>query len=86
MIDAAWAGLPEMRVCILPGGGELAARLHVARAVCRRAERDCVALSRAEEIGPWVVIYLNRVSDLLFALARRANYLEGVADVPWEKG
>lgn len=86
MIDAACSRLPEMRQFILPGGSEVAARLHVARSVCRRAERECVALSKQEDLGPWVVIYLNRVSDLLFALARRANQLDGLVDVPWEKG
>lgn len=83
MIDGACAPLEPMRNFILPGGSELAARLHVARTVCRRAERLCVALARAEPLDGQVVIYLNRVSDLLFALARRANQLEGVADVPW---
>jgi cob(I)alamin adenosyltransferase len=85
MIDAACARLPEMRQFILPGGSEVAARLHVARSVCRRAERECVALAKVEDLGPWVVIYLNRVSDLLFALARRANQLDGLADVSWTK-
>jgi cob(I)alamin adenosyltransferase len=87
-IDSVCAPLPALREFVLPGGSELAARLHVARGVCRRAERVCVALAR--EAGPALnahaVIYLNRLSDLLFALARRANQLEGVADVPWQKG
>lgn len=83
-IDAACEPLPPMKHFILPGGGELAARLHVARAVCRRAERLCVALLRAEPTaGQSVVIYVNRLSDLLFALARRANQLDGIGDVPW---
>ena len=71
---------------VLPGGSELAARLHLARAVCRRTERLCVALAKAEPVGEHVVSYLNRMSDLLFALARRANQLEGVKDVPWQAG
>ena len=83
LIDDACAPLPPMRNFILPGGSELAARLHVARTVCRRTERLCVSLARQEPIGPDVVAYLNRLSDLLFALARRANQLEGVEDVPW---
>ena len=82
-IDAAWAPLPAMKTFILPGGSELAARLHVARTVCRRAERSCVTLASQKNIGLMIVIYLNRVSDLLFALARRANQLAGVDDVPW---
>jgi cob(I)alamin adenosyltransferase len=82
-IDRACEPLPEMRNFILPGGSELSARLHVARSVCRRAERECVALGREEEIGTDVVVYLNRLSDLLFALARRANQVHGVKDVPW---
>lgn len=83
MIDEACAPLPAMRTFILPGGSELAARLHVARAVCRRAERLGVALGRIEPIAREPLIYLNRLSDLLFALARRANQLAGIADTPW---
>ncbi|MCX5658590.1 MAG: cob(I)yrinic acid a,c-diamide adenosyltransferase [Planctomycetota bacterium] len=83
MIDAVCAPLEPMRTFILPGGSELAARLHVARTVARRAERLCVALSRQEPGLEQVVIHLNRLSDLFFAMARRANQLEGVADVPW---
>jgi cob(I)alamin adenosyltransferase len=83
MIDAAWEKCEPMRSFILPGGSELSARLHVARTVSRRAERLAVALSRGEDLGPDLVIYLNRMSDLLFALARWANVLEGVGDVPW---
>lgn len=82
-IDQTCAPLPPMRNFVLPGGSELAARLHMARTVCRRVERLCVTLSGSEEIGDPVVIYLNRLSDLFFAMARRANQLEGVADVPW---
>lgn len=82
-IDRASEATPTMRTFVLPGGSELAARLHVARAVCRRAERACVALSRGEDLGPSAVIFVNRVSDLLFALARQANHVAGVADVPW---
>lgn len=69
LIDAACDGVPELRCFILPGGTELAARLHYARSVARRAERACVTLARLEPVGSDVVIYLNRVSDLLFALA-----------------
>jgi cob(I)alamin adenosyltransferase len=86
MIDATWGPLPEMRSFVLPGGTELAARLHGARCVARRAERLVVALARVEEVQPLIVPWLNRLSDLLFAMARRANQLAGVADVPWTPG
>ena len=82
-IDAACEPVPAMRHFVLPGGSETAARLHVARAVCRRAERTCVALTHHEPIGEHVIVYLNRLSDLLFAMARRANQLAGIDDVPW---
>lgn len=83
-IDHFCADLPEMRHFILPGGSELAARLHVARGVCRRAERVCVALSKREPVGSQVIIYLNRLSDLLFAMARAANSQANIDDVPWK--
>ena len=86
LIDEACAPLAPLRTFILPGGCELAARLHVARAVCRRAERCCVALQREEPVNPLTVVYLNRLSDLLFALARQANQLAGVPDTPWPPG
>jgi len=82
-IDDASGAVPPMTHFVLPGGTELASRLHVARCVCRRAERLCVALAHAEPTGEALVIYLNRLSDLLFAMARRANAEAGVADVPW---
>lgn len=82
-IDAVCAPLEAMKHFILPGGSELAARLHLARTVCRRAERVCVALSKHEYVSKDLLIYLNRLSDLFFAMARRANQLEGVSDVPW---
>lgn len=82
-IDAVSEALPPMQHFILPGGTELSARLHHARTVCRRAERLCVHLSRNEYIGDHVAVFLNRLSDLLFAMARRANQLEGIEDVPW---
>ncbi|WP_432799902.1 cob(I)yrinic acid a,c-diamide adenosyltransferase [Poriferisphaera sp. WC338] len=83
-LDEVCDELPAMKYFVLPGGCELSARLHVARTVCRRAERLCVALSRHEEVSEHVIKYLNRLSDLLFAFARRANDLAGVADVPWK--
>jgi cob(I)alamin adenosyltransferase len=83
-IDRASANLPAMKHFILPGGTELAARLHVARTVCRRAERLCVALSKHEGVRPAMIVYLNRLSDLLFALARAANHAAGQKDIPWQ--
>lgn len=66
-------GLPELKSFVLPGGSEAAARLHVARAVCRRAELAALAAAREVEIDPLVPVYLNRLSDLLFILAREVN-------------
>ncbi|HSV72363.1 MAG TPA: cob(I)yrinic acid a,c-diamide adenosyltransferase [Chthonomonadales bacterium] len=82
-IDAVAAGLPALRTFILPGGSPLAADLHVARAVCRRAERRCAALHARELVGEHVLPYLNRLSDLLFVLARQMNRDAGVEDTPW---
>lgn len=82
-IDAATQPLPDLRSFILPGGTELAARLHLSRAVCRRAERGVVALAEHESVDDIAVVYLNRLSDLLFTLARLANHHAGVEDVPW---
>ena len=67
------AGLSELRSFVLPGGSELAARLHVARTVCRRAERVALAATDEVELNPLALVYLNRLSDLLFILARAAN-------------
>jgi cob(I)alamin adenosyltransferase len=83
-IDRAEEDLAPLRTFVLPGGTRLSAHLHLARTVCRRAERRIVALGAAE--GPLrgeVIRYLNRLSDLLFVLARHANHRAGVADVPW---
>jgi len=79
-IDVAEAGLPALTNFILPGGSQQAASLHFARTVCRRAERGVIALGSAR---PEIVIFLNRLSDLLFVLSRRENHDRGVADVPW---
>lgn len=84
MIDATCEPLPAMRYFILPGGCELAARLHIARTTCRAAERSVVTLMHGEPADARIVHYLNRLSDLLFAMARRANQLAGVDDVPWK--
>jgi cob(I)alamin adenosyltransferase len=81
-IDELEAGLPPLRKFILPGGSAAGAHLHVARTVCRRAERRVVALG-AEAVEPIVVIYLNRLSDLLFVMARAVNHRAGVPETEW---
>lgn len=82
-MDEASAALPELRSFILPGGGEGGAALHVARTVCRRAERSVVALAGSDVVPPPILIYLNRLSDFLFVAARRENALAGVPERPW---
>ena len=83
LIDEHDARLPALKNFILPGGCPLAAHLHLARTVCRRAERATVALAAQAEIGPVPVQYLNRLADLLFVLAREANRAAGVAETEW---
>jgi cob(I)alamin adenosyltransferase len=83
-IDAFETELPPLRRFVLPGGTPAAAQLHVARTACRRAERVAVALGRSAPIAPGAVRYLNRLSDLLFVLARVENRRAGVPDVEWE--
>lgn len=83
-IDEADAELPPLRVFIMPGGRPDAAALHHARTVCRRAERRVVALAAEQDVPTAAIIYLNRLSDLLFALARLANHRGGAGDVEWE--
>jgi cob(I)alamin adenosyltransferase len=97
-VPEAWAGrletwidrheesLPPLRTFILPGGTPAAAALHLARAVCRRAEREVVHLGHAEPVGGPLLRYLNRLSDYLFVLARAVNTRAGVADTPWRPG
>jgi cob(I)alamin adenosyltransferase len=83
-IDAIWTDCGELHQFILPGGCELAARLHVARCICRRTERDVVAsVERETRVPREIIKYLNRLSDLLFALARLANHQAGVDEVTW---
>ncbi|MCP4592706.1 MAG: cob(I)yrinic acid a,c-diamide adenosyltransferase [bacterium] len=82
-LDEAWSQLPELRNFVLPGGGELASRLHLARTICRRAERTVVGLSRAQDVAAPVIPYLNRLGDLLFTYARLANAREGVEETVW---
>ena len=83
LIDEADRELPPLRAFVLPAGTPKAAALHLARTVCRRAERSVVHLSRESQVPPLFVVYLNRLSDLLFTLARLANHRDGVGDVTW---
>ncbi|HVR74558.1 MAG TPA: cob(I)yrinic acid a,c-diamide adenosyltransferase [Planctomycetota bacterium] len=85
-MDRLQADLKPLEEFILPGGSPGAAHLHVARTVCRRAERLVVALGRKEPVGPFTVMYLNRLSDYLFVAARHENRTKGAGDVQWQKG
>jgi cob(I)alamin adenosyltransferase len=84
LCDAHNADLPELRSFVLPGGTEASARLHLARAVSRRAERIALAAARERDINPLALVYLNRLSDLLFILARAAN--SGGEEPLWKPG
>ncbi len=83
---ATWnAELGPLQEFILPGGHPAAAQLHVARTVCRRAERFCVRLAKTEPVGEWVVPYLNRLGDALFTLARWVNHRANIPETCWRK-
>jgi len=82
-IDRSEAPLEPLESFVLPGGSPGAAELHRARTVCRRAERRTLTAGRSSPVRPAIVIYLNRLSDLLFVLARYENHLASVVDVPW---
>lgn len=82
-IDNMTEALPELSNFVLPGGSAVSAQLHVARAVCRRAERRTIELAHIEPIGDVSVRYLNRLSDWLFTLARWENQQQGVSDEKW---
>lgn len=82
-IDDGETELEPLKAFILPGGTPKAAALHVARTVCRRAEREVITLQRETEVPQIVVVYLNRLSDLLFVLARVANHRAGAGEVTW---
>lgn len=84
-IDVQNAGLGVLKSFVLPGGSRLNAQLHVARTVCRRAERRALALAETEPIGAHVIPFLNRLSDAFFVLSRRASQLAGDAEVLWAK-
>lgn len=84
-IDELNDGLPELHSFVLPGGGWVSAFLHQARTVCRRAERLVTTLARQEAIGPHTLVYLNRLSDLLFVLARWIGHQLGEEEFLWER-
>ena len=86
LIDEYDAKLPPLRTFILPSGSQAGALLHLARSVCRRAERAVVSLSRQEDVNPHLIVYLNRLSDLLFVLARYVNRAARKPEKPWRKG
>jgi cob(I)alamin adenosyltransferase len=86
LCDAVNERLEPLRSFVLPGGTEVAARLHLARTVCRRAERLAVALDAQTSVNPAALSYLNRLSDLLFILARAANVAEGRDEPLWKPG
>src|SRR3954471_9785291 len=86
LCDELNADLPELRSFVLPGGTETAARLHVARATCRRAERAALAADREHGVNPLTLVYLNRLSDLLFIAARAANAGAGRDEPLWRPG
>ena len=84
LMDRLTEELPPLENFVLPGGSPGAAQLHVARAVCRRAERITVSLAREEPVGDQVIVYLNRLSDALFVMARWENHRKRVPDVLWD--
>ena len=84
-IDSIVAGIPQQTAFILPGGSHEAAIAHVCRTVCRRAERRIFFLSESTELDPEVLQYMNRLSDYLFVLARKLNFVDGVREKTWHK-
>ena len=82
-IDAREEALPALRSFVMPGGTPAASLLHQARTVCRRAERSVVTLAREADVDPRIIVYLNRLSDLLFVLARFENHRAGVPEDRW---
>lgn len=84
-IDAILANIPQQTSFILPGGSHEAAIAHVCRTVCRRAERRIFTLNEATQLDPAVLQYMNRLSDYLFVLARKLNFIDGVREKTWKK-
>ena len=85
-VDEFGAGLPKLKNFVLPGGSELAVRLHVSRSIARRLERSVIGLSENNVVEESVLAYLNRLSDLLFMLALFANHEAGISEIPWKEG
>jgi len=85
-IDQLDGDLPALKNFILPGGAPEAARAHLARTICRRLERRLVSLKAHSPVDPLIIIYINRLSDFLFVLARTINKSEGIEDIPWKGG
>jgi cob(I)alamin adenosyltransferase len=85
LIDGWQQDLPPLKEFILPGGGLIAGSLHLARTICRRAERCCVSLLRKDQVDPIIIIYLNRLSDALFVLARWVALRLGEKEFMWER-
>lgn len=86
IMDGCQKELTPLASFVLPGGGEISSLLHLCRTVCRRAEREVLRLSRQEEMGPWPVAYLNRLSDLFFVLSRWVGKHLGEREELWERG
>ena len=86
LIDSCQKDLEPLNSFILPGGGKVSGFLHQARTVCRRAERDILRLSREEEVSPWPLMYVNRLSDLLFVLSRWVSQKLAEPEYLWERG
>ncbi len=84
ILDTLNASLPPLKDFVLPGGTPEAASCHMARAICRRAERRLISLAAAEEVNPKAIHYLNRLSDLLFVMARTLNREEGAEEILWD--
>lgn len=84
LMDRLMADLPALENFVLPTGTPAAAHLHVARTICRRAERRVYSLSRQEPVSAWAITYLNRLSDALFVMARYENFRQQVADTLWD--
>jgi cob(I)alamin adenosyltransferase len=85
LMDRCQRDLQPLRSFVLPGGGRVSAHLHVARTICRRAERDVLRLMRREAIGEWPLAYVNRLSDLLFVLSRWIGHHLAEAEFLWER-
>ena len=85
-IDELCDGMPELRSFVLPGGTELNSALHIARAVCRRAERAVLTLHQDQAVSEPLRAYLNRLSDLLFAMARFESHASGISEYLWKPG